>query len=280
MVTESKLEDIKNALIKYKANPKKYSLTCLSKEFGVKRQTLSKYLLKEGYEIINYQNQTKIDETLFDNIDNEEKAYWLGFLFADGNISKDGYRITLALAIKDEEHLKKFKDFLKYKGSINYTNYNNNPGCRIFFRSKHMWESLNTLGCVPAKSLVLNFPNLKHFKSKELIRHFLRGYCDGDGFLGFYKNHKCELSFVGTESFLKSSESFFNIKGYIRNKTSKNWENKAFDLKYAGRKARMVARILYENSSVYLQRKYIIFQQFCQLEEESSRIKSSKLGRS
>lgn len=206
MEKESKKDIIKKALLKYKENPSLYSLTKLSKEFKVKRQTLSKYLIKEDYKIVNYQNLVKVDETLFDEIDTEEKAYWLGFIFADGNISATDFRVTLNLSIKDESHLLKFKEFLKYTGNISYT-HGEHPGCRIFFRSKHMWNSLNNLGCTPAKSLTLNFPEQSVFKYPYLIKHFIRGYCDGDGFLGCYlrnDKHFCEIGFVGTESFLKS----------------------------------------------------------------------------
>ena len=72
------------------------------------------------------------------------------------------------------------------------------------------------------------------------------------------------------------------IKGFIKNKSSKTNVNKAFELKYAGTKARKIARLLYENSNVYLDRKYKIYENFCRYEEESSsnRIKSSKISRS
>ena len=36
---------------------------------------LKKHLDKRGIQIVNTQNRTKFDETVFDNIDTEEKAY-------------------------------------------------------------------------------------------------------------------------------------------------------------------------------------------------------------
>jgi len=43
-----------------------------------------------------------LDETFFEKIDNEEKAYWLGFLAGDGAIT-DENRLRLRLAIKDKK---------------------------------------------------------------------------------------------------------------------------------------------------------------------------------
>lgn len=48
----------------------------------------------------------------FEKIDNEEKAYWLGFLYADGNVSLKEDKIELSLAEKDLNHIKKFKNFI------------------------------------------------------------------------------------------------------------------------------------------------------------------------
>ena len=132
------------------------------------------------------------------------------------------------------------------------------------------------------KSLTLEFPNENIFVDKNLIYDFIRGYCDGDGSLGVYdkENTKTtEINFVGTESFLLSLRKYLNIDGYIRNKSTSNYQNQAYSLQYSGVQARSVAKTLYENSSIYLERKYNIYKLFCQLEEESSRRKLSKNGR-
>ena len=144
---------------------------------------------------------------------------------------------------------------------------------------------MNNKGCVPKKSLILQFPNENVFVNKNLIYDFIRGYCDGDGCLMFHKygtKTKTEVTFVGTEKFLIELENFLTIKGFIKNKSSKTNVNKAFELKYAGTKARKIARLLYENSNIYLDRKYKIYENFCRYEEGSSsnRIKSSKISRS
>lgn len=53
--------------------------------------------------------------------------------------------------------------------------------------NKHLWQTLNKYGCTPNKSLTLKFPNENIFKSKDLIRHFIRGYFDGDGCISYNK---------------------------------------------------------------------------------------------
>lgn len=57
---------------------------------------------------------------IFENIDNEEKAYWLGFLYADGSVGSTDYRVELGLAEKDLEHIKKFKNFIGLDNKISY----------------------------------------------------------------------------------------------------------------------------------------------------------------
>ena len=286
--TKIEREKIKQIIIdEYINTPEKErSLTKLGNKYGVKRQTISKWLKDKGFEVINYQNRCRMDETVFDNIDTEEKAYWLGFLYADGNISTIGNRLEMNLSSKDLDHMLKFKKFLKLESDIRIED-NRGEGkeiCRLSIRNKHVWNQLNEKGCVPCKSLILKFPDKSIFKSENLIYDFIRGYCDGDGSLGTYikentKNHKCWLSFVGTKDFLNGVEEFLNIKGTIRNKTCTNWQNQAYDLKYGGVNARKVARLLYENSSIYMDRKYNRFLQFCSFEEGSSTAKSSKIER-
>lgn len=286
MKREQKQEIINIALKEYLNTPEKLrSLTRLGAKYGIKRQTLSKYLKERGYAVINHQNRCRINENIFDNINTEEKAYWLGFIFADGNISSNGNRFEINLSIKDLDHMIKLKKFLEYEEDIRIEVHKefNTEICRMAVRNKHLWNTLNNAGCTPRKSLTLDFPHTSLFSSPVLIYDFIRGYCDGDGSLGIYKklNNFCEsISFVGTELFLSKLETFLNIKGYLKSKNTINYQNNAYQLQYSSLKARQVARKLYGNATIFLKRKYNIYINFCQLEEESSKKKSSKNGES
>lgn len=242
------------------------SLNNLSKQYHTNKSTLSKKLKDLGYEVINKHNALKIDETVFDVIDTEEKAYWLGFLYADGNISsitdptkKTQYRVTINLKESDSNHLRKFNKFI---GHINDNVKFNKGGCGSDIQchwqinNQHLWESLNRLGCVPNKSLIITFPNEEIFTSKFLIRHFLRGYFDGDGCITYNKRKYDvipRLSVLGTKDFIENFQKITECyNSPIQELCTKNYYN----LKCNVEDSRKLMHYLYDNCSIYLDRKY------------------------
>ena len=50
-----------------------------------------------------------VNQNYFDIIDTQNKAYFLGFLYADGNVSKDNNNIQIALQARDLHILESFK---------------------------------------------------------------------------------------------------------------------------------------------------------------------------
>ena len=151
--------------------------------------------------------------TNFEKIDTEEKAYWLGFLYADGCVGSKEDKIELGLAEKDLKHIEKFRDFMGINNKISYRK--DTKSYRISFRSQKCKLDLINKGCVPKKSLILTFPNEEQVPS-NLLRHFIRGYFDGDGW--FSNTSNCfQVGLIGTESFINGFlENIININKKIR----------------------------------------------------------------
>jgi len=129
-------------------------------------------------------------------------------------------------------------------------------------RDKQLWDGLNSKGCVPNKSLILNFPEESIFSNKSLIYDFIRGYVDGDGTLGVYPHSKTNpkleesLSIVGTKAFLEGVQKYLGT-GFLMQKPNCN-EN-TYRLGYSTSKANKAAELLYKNANIYLNRKYNIY---------------------
>lgn len=200
------------------------------------------------------------DDSYFEKVDNERKAYWLGFLYADGCISeksKNNKRIIIQLHPDDKYILEQLLKDINSNRPI----YVNKKGyVSIDISSAKMANDLINLGCIPRKSLVLKFPN-ENIVSKQLIKHFIRGYMDGDGCISTYmrlgKGRKsptffCEIKFIGTYDMLCGIKKFFNSeKNILINKHSPN----SYQISFAGRKYRNVVDSLYENATIYIKRK-------------------------
>jgi len=99
---------------------------------------------------------TKNVLTQFEHIDTEEKAYWLGFLYADGSVGSKEDKIELGLAEKDLHQIEKFRNFMGISNKIGYRE--SSKSYRMSFRSDKCKQDLINKGCVPKKSLILKYP--------------------------------------------------------------------------------------------------------------------------
>lgn len=189
----------------------------------------------------------------FKNINNEEKAYWLGFLYADGYVSSTEDKIELGLAEQDFHHIEKFKNFIGIQNKISYRE--KTKSYRYSFRSSSCKQDLIKQGCVPKKSLILKYPTQDQVP-KELMKHFIRGYFDGDGW--FTNTQFCfQVGIIGTQDF---------INGFLQNVKNINKHNKIFIChRQAGAKRYVFSAYqdvfsflnwIYKDAEIYLDRKY------------------------
>ena len=63
------------------------TITDIYNEHGISAIFTKKILLERGYELPT-KFKYKLNHKIFNIIDNNDKAYWLGFLFADGHVRK------------------------------------------------------------------------------------------------------------------------------------------------------------------------------------------------
>ena len=238
----------------------------LAKKYSVNRQVLTGWLMAKGIEISNRRAEKSFNISFFDEINTEEKAYWLGFMFADGFIGqyKKSYKIELSLATRDFNHLEKFASaimFSKIKKSDNR--------CRVFIGSKKMFEKLNEYGCTERKSLTLKFPRVDIFQEKSLIIHFIRGYFDGDGCITHSDKDgkKLNVTILGTEEFL----SGLNKCIYPEKEMKLTKKGNVYVLSFNGKTGLEFLKRIYSKSTVYLDRKKQKYNEYCRLYEESYR---------
>jgi hypothetical protein len=207
-----------------------------------------------------------LDETVFETVDTEEKAYWLGFLLADGSIQirKSGQAvIKLSLAIIDYKHLEKWKIFLNTEMPIkkylvsNGKNDNKSESCEITITSKKIVNDLAKLGIGSNKSHTVKFPEIR----EDLVRHMIRGIWDGDGSVLYRKsksthtNHRPEIQLCGNYNICS------HVKHYLVNKfnisdVKLHAVSTIFLFRYVGQSAKEVLDFLYSNCNIYLNRKY------------------------
>lgn len=236
---------------------------------GIKsKSSVIKALRKRGVALRDLSHsirQFEIDETVFDSIDGEYQAYFLGLLYADGNNYSKRNMITLVLKEEDNILLQSFLNFLKT--TIPLRNRKNEGGTALqaaVITNKHLSQKLYEWGVVDNKTHKIEFPL---WLDPKLWHHFIRGYFDGDGSVFLNRKDYC-FSLVGTKKFLtKVQEILINECDLNKTKLDDRFperETNIRNLRYSGNKQlQRIYAYLYEGATIFMQRKFNIFKTFC-----------------
>lgn len=206
-----------------------------------------------------------LNENYFKVIDDEHKAYWLGFIMADGCITQTDKKYApnrFHFCLKKEEcekiHLELF---------LNDINSNYPIKDKLVENKKYSFESYIYELRINSKLFVKNLINNGIYMNKtgkefipetvpqELIRHFIRGFFDGDGSLTVKRAFRiCSSSFNILDDINKEfSKIDVNFKIYKDQKSINDFytidSRKSTDIK-------KVLDYLYKDATIYLNRKY------------------------
>ena len=210
-------------------------------------------LVNEGREYIRGHSSKKysLNENYFKKIDSQEKAYFLGFMFADGNISKKQNQCRITLQRKDKYMLEKFQKLLETNEPLSWVKQN--KAWKLSFTSPKIKQDLINHGCMPCKTFKIEFPL---WLRENLKPHFIRGFVDGDGSISiqFVNNHKqkqLRVKISGRENFLKNILSLSNIRGHIY----KYDYHVIYHLHFLSSFAITFCNWLYKDASIFLERK-------------------------
>lgn len=242
------------------------SIINCAKKFKIGKNTLYDYL-KENNLIKNdknYQKDITYDKNFFDSIDNEEKAYWLGFIMADGytKLGKNNNpaQMTIEIGKKDIEILNAFKKSIKSNHIIRERSRKTCTGkiseiCSITISSQHLTSKLISYGVIPNKTYI-GFINEEIFSdNEELIFHYLRGYSDGDGTINKRKGNYVFKLVIKSKSILDTISNW--IKKYCNIDPKITIWKDAYRLSVQNKKDYFIfLEKLYKNANIYLDRKY------------------------
>ena len=225
----------------------------------MKQGTLRKYTLKQDF---------------FDQIDSEEKAYWLGFVMADGCVC--GNKLTIRIKKSDQNHIEKF---LK---SIGGNHPIKNVWCEkrsklfeasyVNIYSKYMVCSLARHGVVPRKSC----KEVVFKGTPELVRHFYRGVFDGDGSISVFStysspNDQWRVNLCGSLEIVSGFAEFIKQQVF-HTAPAIGKTGKLHHITYGGiGKPRDIVYHIYSDACVFLERKKNLADQLMAIKVRSTK---------
>lgn len=215
----------------------------------------------------------------FSKINSAEKAYWLGFLYADGCINRfytgeklRSMTLEIGLCAEDKHHLEKFllclDSNVPIKDKINKFQGKEYKSARIQINNTKLCYDLCALGCTPQKTYNISFPSdeIVPYKYK---RDFIRGYFDGDGCISVRtnKNHNKSIivTLTGMSTMLQSIVDFLIAEKvlWVRPKFYDDKRSKATSVFFYGiDHNKELLDYLYDNATIYLDRKYNMYTSF------------------
>lgn len=187
--------------------------------------------------LVRVHRKYQFNENYFEVINTPGKAYWLGFIQADGSIRAEPHKglfyLTIGLQLKDSYLLEQFLKDIDAKDTpvattINRIGERKYPGKRIYLCSTKLVKDLIRQGIEPRKSFSGTFAILE---SKKLLSHYIRGVFDGDGWINMGKNGNGTFGIIAHKEFcewvlnkIRNSTSISGGGIYKDSKPGKMWQ--------------------------------------------------------
>lgn len=234
----------------------------IAKETGYPATSINRYIRKHKLRPTRRAAVPVImNHDFFKVINTEEKAYWLGFLMADGNVyvRNDGNsEISLKLARKDRDSVIAFKKALEsnvmleeFEGKRRETT---TYSTCVRFVSNKMAKDLATHGLVPRKSRKEIIPKTI---PENLKNHYIRGFFDGDGHISRYA-----LTIAVSHFMYEQVKSIFVDIGISPDAIKKRSMGKVESVEvYRVKEIPKIVSYLYKNATIYMERKKKTFEE-------------------
>jgi intein-encoded DNA endonuclease-like protein len=246
--------DIHKIITEYSINNK--SSTEIGKMLGISRVTVLRILKKHSIPIRRRTNKCVFNDDFFSTIDTEQKAYWLGFITADGNVHRDESTLQINLSAVDEGHLAKLA--MIFRREVKSIKHSKTPMRYFSIYSKRLCGDLIQLGVLPNKTdedqsaIFNNVPN-------HLKRHFIRGLFDGDGSIAQSNKYKKHFTFavIGEHRLMSEVANFICEKTGIRTPKIAT-EHRCSRIRWSGLyQCLAILEWLYDGSEIFLARKRV-----------------------
>jgi intein/homing endonuclease len=201
----------------------------------------------------------RFNDSFFETINTEEKAYILGWIWSDGYIRNNNQQFGLALNSKDRNILEKI--IIKFDSNYPIREYDNTgysksgTYCRFDISSTKAVSDLKKHGITLNKTYSKNIPSTI---PDNLLHHFIRGFFDGDGCISGKNKMYASVNFAATEELCIWIKSLF-LCGSVYKKTNSNY---CFSYSINGaKKIQCMFNYLYKDATIYLERKYEKFKE-------------------
>lgn len=242
------------------------SLLSISKNYGCSHAGICRLFKKHGKQLrtkSQYQRKYRIDDSLFSNLNEEWKSYFLGWVYSDGCLS--GGAIDLATTEKDREVLDFFnlKIFNSEKpidvsrggpSDFRGTVYQSKPRARLRITNQQIYKDLINWGLTTKKSLTIEFPSYEEINYSA----FFRGIFEGDG--SIYCKDKLFLVRICTASidFMDGMSEFLK-KERIEHSITKDKNNVLMLIIRRVKDIYKFYNFIYKDAEFFLKRKHDVF---------------------
>lgn len=216
----------------------------------------------KGIETSNAVYKHTFNRDALKEIKTEEDAYLLGYITADGYVCASRNTVRLKTKAEDEDILHKINKYLDSDYDVKYETHNitGNTLSRLSFHDKDFVDTLISYGLIQGKSgkeiFIKSIPN-------HLMRHYIRGLFDGDGYI--LKIGK-GTGLCGSYDVLANTRAFLlealdlNVGDKYPVRYAQNQH--VHKLAFSGDTAVKIIKYLYQDSNIYLDRKYNLAKRF------------------